>query len=189
MSSRRPYHEPLPFQQVVERMKKGSFGELQPNVVQLFIRKLSTSMIGNQVKLSDGRIGEIIYLHPNVDELKPLVKVENEFIDLKAIRDLHIVDVYGAEASAKGILYETEAGTLFDEDELMEVIDWFAERTPEFGGMSGRQYAYLSQLLLDYILCSPTRDIPQQVLESMDYEQRLQLAETVFAENMQDYAG
>ncbi|MFC0211116.1 HD-GYP domain-containing protein [Paenibacillus chartarius] len=189
MSSRRPYHEPLPFQQVIDRMKSGSFGELQPNIVHMFMRRLAASIIGNQVKLSDGRIGEIIYLSPNEDEMKPIVKVEGEFVDLKVVRHLHIVDVYGSQTSAKGIVYETECGTWFGEDDLMEVIDWFAEREPLFQGLNGRQYSYLRQLLLDYLLGSPTREVPQVVLESMSYERRIEMLDNVRKERLQDYAG
>lgn len=190
MSSRRPYKEPMPFQEVVERMKSGSFGELQPHLVHMFLRRLATSMIGNQVRLSDGRIGEIIYLPPNEDEMKPLVKIGADFVDLKKERNLQIVDVFGAKASGKGMLvYETEAGTSYTEDELLDAIDWFIELEPEYARLNARQRSYLRQLLLDYLLCAPTRDVPHLLLETMTYEERIRMYDTVLAENLHDQVG
>lgn len=190
MSSRRPYKEPMPFQEVVGQMKAGSFGELQPSIVHLFIRRLATSMIGNQVKLSDGRVGEIIYMPPSEDEMKPLVKIGAEYVDLKKQRQLQIVDVFGAEASGKGALvYETEAGTCYTEDELFDAIDWFIGLEPEYVRLNDRQRSYLRQLLLDYLLCSPTRDVPHSLLETMTYEERIRILDTVLAENLHDHVG
>jgi len=92
MSSKRPYHEALPFHEVVTQMRAGAFGELDSKVVNLFLEKLFVHLIGHQIKLTDGRWGEVVYLNPH-DDLHPLVKVDEEFIDLSQTRHLHIMEI------------------------------------------------------------------------------------------------
>ncbi|MNW64280.1 hypothetical protein D3C74_425520 [compost metagenome] len=49
-------------------------------------------MLGNDVELTDGRIGKIILILAH-DPLRPLVNIEEDFIDLSRHRDLGIVRV------------------------------------------------------------------------------------------------
>jgi HD-GYP domain-containing protein (c-di-GMP phosphodiesterase class II) len=92
MSSKRPYQEPLPFDSIVKQMKQGIFGELEPRIVSVFLRNITRKMVGTQVILMDGRLGEIVYINPH-DDLKPVVKVNNNFIDLSKERHLHIREI------------------------------------------------------------------------------------------------
>jgi HD-GYP domain-containing protein (c-di-GMP phosphodiesterase class II) len=92
MSSKRPYHEALPFYEVVNRMRQGFFGELDPSIVSVFLRNMVKSMIGKQVMLTDGRFAEVVYINPH-DDTNPLVRVHNEFIDLSRERDIRIREV------------------------------------------------------------------------------------------------
>lgn len=92
MSSRRPYHEALPFYEVVKRMRQGFFGELDPNIVSVFFNNLIRNLIGKQVQLTDGRMGEVVYINPH-DDISPLVKVENAFLDLSKDRSVCIMQV------------------------------------------------------------------------------------------------
>lgn len=94
MSSKRPYHDALPFHEVVNRMRSGFFGELDPSIMSLFLRNIVKGMLGKQVMLSDGRSGEVIYINPHEDT-KPLILVNNSFIDLSRERDLSIREVIG----------------------------------------------------------------------------------------------
>lgn len=92
MSSKRPYHEALPFYEVVNRMRQGFFGELDPHIVAVFLKNMVKSMLGKQVILSDGRFAEVVYINPH-DDTNPLVKVQNEFIDLSRERQIRIQEV------------------------------------------------------------------------------------------------
>ncbi|MCD9022121.1 HD-GYP domain-containing protein [Cohnella sp. NL03-T5] len=92
MSSKRPYHDPLPFHEVVSRMRKGSFGELDPNVVSVFLKMMITHLVGSKVKLTDGRWGEVVFINPH-DDTHPLVKIEDTFLDLSLDRQIHILEV------------------------------------------------------------------------------------------------
>ncbi|QGQ95906.1 HD-GYP domain-containing protein [Paenibacillus psychroresistens] len=92
MSSKRPYHDPIPFHSIVKQMKEGIFGELEPQIVSVFLRNITRKLVGTQVVLMDGRIGEIVYINPH-DELKPMVKINDLFIDLSKERHLHIKEI------------------------------------------------------------------------------------------------
>lgn len=92
MSSKRPYHDMLPFYEVVRRMRNGLFGELDPQIVSVFLDNLIRNLIGKKVKLTDGRWGEVIYINPT-DDTNPLVKIEEAFVDLSRERHIHIKEV------------------------------------------------------------------------------------------------
>ncbi|MGG1514116.1 HD-GYP domain-containing protein [Paenibacillus oryzisoli] len=92
MSSKRPYHEMMPFYEVVSRLRKGFFGELDPHIVSVFLNNMIKNLIGRQVLLTDGRWGEVVYINPS-DDTKPLVKIENIFLDLSRERNIHIKEV------------------------------------------------------------------------------------------------
>ncbi|MEK0313412.1 HD-GYP domain-containing protein [Cohnella sp. 56] len=92
MSSRRPYHEPMPFYRVVNEMRAGAFGELDPYIVSVFLDQIIRHLVGRRVKLSDGRWGEVVYIDPHED-MHPLVRVGTTFVDLKQERQLHVVEI------------------------------------------------------------------------------------------------
>jgi HD-GYP domain-containing protein (c-di-GMP phosphodiesterase class II) len=74
-----------------ERIRRDSFdGKLNPKIVLSFIGYLKQHFIHQTVTLSNGKTGEVVYF--SNDELtKPLVRVGEEFFDLKAHVDLRIV--------------------------------------------------------------------------------------------------
>lgn len=92
MSSKRPYHEMMPFHEVVSRLRKGFFGELDPHIVSVFLQNIIYNLVGRQVLLTDGRWGEVVYINPT-DDTNPLVKIENTFLDLSRERHIHIKEV------------------------------------------------------------------------------------------------
>jgi HD-GYP domain-containing protein (c-di-GMP phosphodiesterase class II) len=98
MSSRRPYHEPLPFHEIVAQMREGVFGVLDPNVVTVFLKNITTKLVGENVVLTDGRIGEIVYIQP-FDHESAVVKCGEEFIDLGKRKDLRIKEIGIRESS------------------------------------------------------------------------------------------
>lgn len=92
MSSVRPYRGPMPFHEIVDQMRKGLFGELDPHIVSVFLNNIMKKMIGEEVVLTDGRIGEVVYLNPHSAET-PMVKVGDEFLDLSKHSKLRIQSI------------------------------------------------------------------------------------------------
>ena len=69
MSSDRPYHQALPFYEVVRQLREGYFGQLDPTIVSVFLENITTRLVGQKVILTDERVGEIVYINPH-DEAK-----------------------------------------------------------------------------------------------------------------------
>lgn len=92
MSSKRPYHEPIPFYEIVNQMSHGKFGQLNPQIVSLFLGNMMKKMVGKQVVLTDGRMGEVVLLNPHRMET-PLIKVDDEYLDLSQARGLRIAEI------------------------------------------------------------------------------------------------
>jgi len=92
MSSRRAYHEPAPFYQILNQMTANKFGEFDPHIVNVFIDRMMQMMVGNEVQLSDRRVGLIVLIHSS-DPLRPLVKIGDAFVDLRQTPELQIEQV------------------------------------------------------------------------------------------------
>ena len=75
-----------------EIIKNMSFEELDPEIANLFLKKISEHYVGNKVLLSTGEEGEVVYLN-KYDINKPLIKVGDKFIDLTTQSNIIIKDV------------------------------------------------------------------------------------------------
>lgn len=69
-----------------------SFSELDPQMTQIFLNKISNCYVGSQVLLTSGEIGEIIYVYPQ-DKTKAIIKVKDKYIDLMVDGDINIKDI------------------------------------------------------------------------------------------------
>lgn len=92
MTSDRYYRKAAPLYEVLLQMEECVFGKLDPYICRVFINKLMQSMIGNDVELTDGRTGKIVMILAT-DPLRPLVNIDEDFIDLSKHRSLGIVRV------------------------------------------------------------------------------------------------
>lgn len=92
MSSERPYHEPLSFHDIITQMEHGRFGELNPHIVSVFIENIMQKTVGQQVVLTDGRRGEVVLLNPHRINT-PLIKIDEQFIDLSQEEGLRIKEI------------------------------------------------------------------------------------------------
>lgn len=89
MSSNRVYQDRSPFYEVLAEMEWEMFAKLDPKITYLFIEQTMYSLIGSRVLLTDGREGTIV-LVPSNDPTKPLIKLENEFVNLRTTKNLGI---------------------------------------------------------------------------------------------------
>ncbi|QWU18210.1 HD domain-containing protein [Paenibacillus sophorae] len=92
ISSKRPYQDPMPFYKVVTLMRQGSFGELNPEIVSLLLDKFINALLGKKVVLTDGCLAEVVHIN-SLDDLHPLVKIEDSLLDLSRNRDIHIQQI------------------------------------------------------------------------------------------------
>lgn len=90
MTSNRVYRKmESPFK-VMEMFERESFGKLDPRCLMVFLEHIGTYYEGENVLLSDGRIATIRKVNAK-NRSKPLIQIENEFIDLSKMNDLEIV--------------------------------------------------------------------------------------------------
>ncbi|MBC8080787.1 MAG: HD-GYP domain-containing protein [Gorillibacterium sp.] len=76
----------------LEQLHQESFGKLDPALVITFIERSTQFYNGTLVKLSDGRIGEIVFTDRN-DPTRPWVKVGDLIVNLVLERQLYISEV------------------------------------------------------------------------------------------------
>ncbi|MBO9608843.1 MAG: HD-GYP domain-containing protein [Paenibacillaceae bacterium] len=95
MTSKRVYKDAMPFYLVVRQMQGGGFGELDPAICSLFIRRMMELAIGNDVMLTDGRQGTIKAVNP-FDLVNPLIEMDGgSYVDLSQNTDVNIVSLVG----------------------------------------------------------------------------------------------
>lgn len=92
MTNKRAYKIAVSPYLVLEQLYSESFGKLEPSLVQTFINKVTQFTNGTLVRLSDNRIGEIVFsdrTHPT----RPWVKVDGTIINLITDRKFFIQEV------------------------------------------------------------------------------------------------
>jgi len=92
MISTRTYQERRDLLNVLRELYRLSFSELDPMVVQTFIRRLLPFFVGKTAILSNGESGVIIMTNPT-DFFRPLVRCGDTFIDVSRSSDLEVVDI------------------------------------------------------------------------------------------------
>jgi len=93
MISSRVYSEKKDLLFVLRELYELSFKELDPDATHTFIRHMLPNFIGKRVELSNGDFGTIVMTNPT-DFFRPLVQVEEQFLDLAVARDLSILHVH-----------------------------------------------------------------------------------------------
>jgi HD-GYP domain-containing protein (c-di-GMP phosphodiesterase class II) len=92
MTNQRLYKDAQSPYLVLEQLFTESFGKLDPSLVQTFINKATQFTNGTLVKLSDNRIGEIVF-SDRANPTRPWVNVNGTIINLVQERNLFIQDV------------------------------------------------------------------------------------------------
>lgn len=92
MISKRVYQDKRDLLFVLKELHRMSFGQLDPKITQVFIRNMIPNFIGKTVSLSDGRVGTIVMTNPT-DFFRPLIKINNQFLDLAQLSDIEITTI------------------------------------------------------------------------------------------------
>ncbi|MCR8844378.1 HD-GYP domain-containing protein [Paenibacillus sp. SC116] len=92
MTQNRSYRKAASPYVVLEQLHRQAFGKLDPQMVQVFIQKLTLLTQGTIVQLNDGRTGEIVFID-SIYPTRPWVSVEGTIIRLAEERQLHIEKV------------------------------------------------------------------------------------------------
>jgi len=91
--SKRVYKDPLSLFHAFEEMKKLAFQkELNPDIVFLLLKYISSLIEGQNVQLNNGIIGKVVFASP-FEMDRPIILYNEEYIDLQQRRDLYIKDI------------------------------------------------------------------------------------------------
>lgn len=93
MTSSRVYQEKRDLLYVLKELYRLSFEELDAEMTHAFIRHMIPNFIGKQVELTNGERGTII-LSNESDWFRPLIRIDDRFIDLSVHREYEIKHVY-----------------------------------------------------------------------------------------------
>lgn len=92
MTADRSYRKGMcPFT-VLDIMEEDGFLKYDPKILMVFMQKITQSYINATVRLSDGRVGEIISINQNA-VTRPLIRIENDFVDLEKEKHLTIKEI------------------------------------------------------------------------------------------------
>lgn len=74
-------------------IKDESFRGLDPTISEVFLSNIASHFINNRVMLSDGRVGEVVYVNKYALN-RPLIRInDNDYVDLSLDYSLQIEDV------------------------------------------------------------------------------------------------
>ncbi len=93
MISTRVYQEKRDLLAVLKELHRLSFEELDPYYVQVFIKHMIPNFIGKRLRLASGEIGIIVMIN-NSDYFRPLIRLEDRFIDLSTELHYEVASIY-----------------------------------------------------------------------------------------------
>ncbi|MDQ6418316.1 HD-GYP domain-containing protein [Paenibacillus sp. LHD-117] len=93
MISARVYQKERDLLYVLKELHRLSFNELDPVTTHTFIKHMIPNFIGKKVRLSNEQFGMIVMTHPT-EFFKPLVQIDDQFVDLTIDRHYEIEHVY-----------------------------------------------------------------------------------------------
>lgn len=77
---------------VFDLMQNGCFGYLDPVILDTFLANISHYYVGYKVKLSNGRIAEVVYINRQ-QYGRPVLKVDDAYLDMSVAKNVHIEEV------------------------------------------------------------------------------------------------
>lgn len=94
MTSERPYKKAQSPFKVLQSMEEDQFGKLDVSVLNILVTAITNLPLGTSVSLSNGDIGKIIFVKPELPT-RPMVKINDtgEILDLINHRDIYIENV------------------------------------------------------------------------------------------------
>lgn len=92
MTANRIYRKKIiPFE-VIRKLEVHSYGKLDTNFLLVFLNNIAYNYIGSWVRLSDERVGEIIFINPR-NLSRPMIKIGNDIVDLEKNPNLEILEL------------------------------------------------------------------------------------------------
>jgi HD-GYP domain-containing protein (c-di-GMP phosphodiesterase class II) len=95
MTSERPQRLPLPFYEVINVLHNDIIqNRFDSRIGLTFLNLLMTAQVGSDVTLTNGKKGTIVLIYAN-DPARPLISIEDQFIDLSKTNSVQIMEIVG----------------------------------------------------------------------------------------------
>ena len=92
MTSARVYRKGLcPFK-VISIFEEEGLQKYDPKYILTFLERIGSAYINNNVRLSDGRVGEVVMINSNTLS-RPMIKIGEEYVNLAKNVDIEISDI------------------------------------------------------------------------------------------------
>ena len=108
MTSDRVYRRRQPQYAVLAELQECSFCLLDPQVTGVFVERLAQQAHGCKVQLSDGRTGRVVFISGD-NPARPIVRVQQQLIDLSQHRHLRLVGESEAEPGEQPVADSSDA--------------------------------------------------------------------------------
>ncbi len=92
LTSNRVYSPKSSPYEAVELLWEESFSKLDPKITKVFCDKITNFYVGNEVILSDGQKGIVIFIN-TTQPTRPTVMVGDDFVNLAEERNINIIEV------------------------------------------------------------------------------------------------
>lgn len=92
LTSDRAYRPRMPLLKAIDHIVKGTLGHLEPVVARRLFTYILDISVGESVLLSTGETATVILIN-EIDPTRPLVRIDNRFLDLKTEKDIFIQDL------------------------------------------------------------------------------------------------
>lgn len=92
MTARRVYRDEISPFEVIRKFEEEGFNKYDPTYIIPLLEMIVQSYIGSNVKLSNNKIGEVILIN-KYDLSRPVVRMDNEFMDMSKTKDIQIEHV------------------------------------------------------------------------------------------------
>lgn len=92
MTSTKAYNSKRSPFQVVEEIASNSYGFLDPQICQVFLKNISNFYPGSDVRLNNELVGKIVYINQG-ERTRPIIRCGEEYFNLANERNLEIVEM------------------------------------------------------------------------------------------------
>lgn len=76
----------------LDKLRKEGSTYIDPELKEIFIDRIPNYFVQEKVRLSNGKVGEIIFINPR--SLKdPIIKLKDDYLDLSRLDDVEVVEI------------------------------------------------------------------------------------------------
>ncbi len=92
LTSERVYKDKSTPFEAIEEFRKMGIHSFDIKILNIFFKSIIQYYVNSKVKTNNGEVGEIVFIPPN-DITKPVIRLENSYVELSRNRNIKIVEI------------------------------------------------------------------------------------------------